>query len=404
MASIFVSYRRKDTTYFVRGLCGRLAVLRPHHDVFVDVDRIQAGRSFPEQLDRALAQCQVVLVVIGERWPLEPLQQTGDWVRQEVELALARGKRVIPVLVDDARMPVADQLPETVRPLVHRQAVRVRYDRYDDDLDALVATVRRVLAEEAALAGATPASEPAPQAGGGGQGPLGTEVSVPPGEFVSENWDTPQRIEGFRMMATPVTEAHWQQVMGESRGKWGADCPVTQVNWGEAVAFCNALSERAGLEPAYAFDDLAGGRVRWKLAAPGYRLPTEREWEYACRAGTTTGFSWGDDEALAGSHTWFEDNSGGSAQPVAAWSSDPWGLFDMHGNVWEWCWTPYKMRALITEPVILMTQSGPFRVCRGGSFVDGPRLLRSAYRHRFVPTLQPGHLGFRCVSGSRRHP
>ena len=113
------------------------------------------------------------------------------------------------------------------------------------------------------------------------------------------------------------------------------DTPVTQITWNDACAYCAWLSEQEQRRPWYRPD----GKGGWLIAAhaDGYRLPTEAEWEYACRAGTTTQYSFGDDKSQLEPYGWFYKNAGGKAQPVALEAPNPFGLFDMHGNAQEWC-------------------------------------------------------------------
>jgi formylglycine-generating enzyme required for sulfatase activity len=145
------------------------------------------------------------------------------------------------------------------------------------------------------------------------------------------------------------------------------------------------------------------GRWRWDRTADGYRLPTEAEWEYACRAGTETPWFWGGSEADAGQFAWFSGNSGGTVRPVMAKEPNPWGLFDMAGNVWEWCWDRYGDYAAEEQQDPEGPPLGWWRVLRGGSFVDVPRDLRSADRSGGEPGGRDDHIGFRCVRGSGRH-
>jgi len=136
----------------------------------------------------------------------------------------------------------------------------------------------------------------------------------------------------FEMFAKPVTQALYESVTGSNPSDFkGEQRPVENVSWFDAVAFCNALSKAEGLPPAY---EISGTNVTW--AGPqtqGWRLPTEAEWEYACRAGTT-GSRYGNLDDIA----WYDKNSGSQTRPVGEKTPNAWGLYDMPGNVWEWVW------------------------------------------------------------------
>jgi len=211
-------------------------------------------------------------------------------------------------------------------------------------------------------------------------------------------------ISAFLCMKTPVTRRLYADVMGTDPG-WpeddAADRPANIVSWFDAVDFCNRLSEREGFIPCY---ERAEDEVTWHREANGYRLPTEAEWEYACRAGTNTRWSFGDDEQRLSDHAWFRDNSEGQPRPVGRKQPNPWGLRDMHGNVWEWCWDRYGAY----EPAFAQDPAGPpkgrGRVVRGGSFDFPARDLRSAFRNWVRPVLQYWYIGFRCVRVPRRQP
>ncbi|HCZ17400.1 MAG TPA: formylglycine-generating enzyme family protein [Candidatus Accumulibacter sp.] len=220
----------------------------------------------------------------------------------------------------------------------------------------------------------------------------------------------------FLMAVTPVTAELYREVMGQA--STGDDPPVarlpaTGVSWLDAVEFCNRLSVRAGYRPCYSRGLLGGWRCDWR--ADGYRLPTEAEWEYACRAGSTSRFCFGDDPAVLDAYAWYEGNAKGAAQPVATRRANAWGLYDMHGNVWEWCWDWYGSYS--SRPA--RSPRGPIRwkfwagtrVLRGGSFVNQPAslfvyppaLLRSADRFDGAPEYGHGHFGFRCVRVPPQH-
>ena len=208
----------------------------------------------------------------------------------------------------------------------------------------------------------------------------------------------------FRMSRTTVTRAQYREVMGldEAPGPGSDDGPVTEVDWLEAVGFCNRLSEREDLPPCYRID---GKEVSWIEDAGGYRLPTEAEWEYSARAGTTTAWSFGGDESALGDFAWYGGNSGNRTHQVATLKPNPWGLFDMHGNVWEWCWDGYAEYPAehVTDPRGPASRSAP-RVLRGGSAWVEPGVLRSAYRPWFDPEFRDEAFGFRCVRRPRRQP
>jgi formylglycine-generating enzyme required for sulfatase activity len=205
-------------------------------------------------------------------------------------------------------------------------------------------------------------------------------------------------VSGFRIAVTPVTTAVYQEVMqGEAPRESAARLPAVDVSWNNVIAFCNRLSEREGYQSCYRrrFE-------RWvcNWRADGYRLPTEAEWEYACRAGTTTRYSFGQDPARLDAYAWFADNASGRPQPVASKRPNPWRLYDMHGNVWEWCWDWYKYYSLkqIRDWDALQDFILPkYRVRRGGSFGNSPEFLRSAVRVRVHPEDRDRFSGFRCV-------
>lgn len=136
-------------------------------------------------------------------------------------------------------------------------------------------------------------------------------------------------VDSFWLASRQVTQEDYEVLMG-SNPSWinGRELPVEQVTWLEAVRYCNALSEREGFTPAYT---VSGNDVSWDREAGGYRLPTEAEWEYACRAGTTTAYSTGGGITKARAN--YETRA--TARP-GSFAPNPWGLYDTHGNVWEW--------------------------------------------------------------------
>jgi formylglycine-generating enzyme required for sulfatase activity len=180
---------------------------------------------------------------------------------------------------------------------------------------------------------------------------------------------------------------------------------VQQVNWYDAVLFCNWLSRKEGLTPCYERTgkkeklarDLEGDIWRLIAGATGYRLPTEAEWEYACRAGTRTEFASGRDEDLLRRYAVFQASRTGSCGSKLP---NGWGLFDMHGNVWEWCWDgkgSYDAKSPAIDPT--GAPGAPDRVIRGGSWVSSADGVRSSYRNGITPGSRGFDLGFRVARG-----
>ena len=219
----------------------------------------------------------------------------------------------------------------------------------------------------------------------------------------------------FLMQSTPVTQAELNKILGFNSSQFdGADRPAEIVSWYEAIAFCNALSERHDLEPAYLMKDAVGkpgedgfrATVEWKgLSCPGYRLPTEAEWEYACRAGTTSSTYNGNlNEAGLGEHlpnsvldpiAWFAGNSRGKTHRVKSKRSNPWGLYDMLGNVYEWVWDVHAEYPTIPVENPLGAGEGTLRVIRGGCWSRIARRCRAANRLWKDPGTRSNEIGFR---------
>jgi len=183
----------------------------------------------------------------------------------------------------------------------------------------------------------------------------------------------------FWLGQTEVTQAEWQAVMGTNPSAFKGDLnrPVETVSWDDAQEFCRRLSQKTGMT---------------------FRLPTETEWEYACRAGTTTAYSFGSDPARLVDYAWFDDNAGRSTHPVATKKPNAWGLHDMHGNVWEWCadWYGDYPSGAVTDPQ--GPRSGSDRVLRGGSWDNHSSFCRASVRDDVTPgDVNYGYFGFRVA-------
>jgi len=196
---------------------------------------------------------------------------------------------------------------------------------------------------------------------------------IPVGEFMmgspesdDDAWQNPRHkvriTKPFYLGVYEVTQAEYEEVTGENPSTFnGAGNPVEQVSWNDATEFCKKLSAKE---------------------ENTYRLPTEAEWEYACRAGTTTRFSFGDDPASLGEYAWHKDNSGGKTHPVGEKKPNTLGLFDVHGNVAEWC----------------VDSWGANRVRRGGCWGSTAKYCESSKRRRSIPEGRYDFQGFRVVA------
>jgi formylglycine-generating enzyme required for sulfatase activity len=245
--------------------------------------------------------------------------------------------------------------------------------------------------------------------------PAGTfTIGSPVGELgrsLDEAQQTVTLTRSVYVSIREVTQSAWQAVMGWSDPHFpGANHPVEQVTWYDAVWYCNERSTVDELTPAYTItspiyhlDHLVGATVSWDEAADGYRLLTEAEWEYACRAATSTAFCNGGitniacdplDPKLA-AVGWYCGNALATTHDVGGKTANAWGLQDMHGNVWEWCWDWYGdyPEDAATDPT--GPASGSERVLRGGNWDDEAQGCRSADRGKGVPTLESEEIGFR---------
>lgn len=471
MPKIFISYRREDSEYPALHIYDKLVEHFGKESVVFDVDTIPFGIDFRDYLSREVSKCDILLVVIGDRWIdiLEQrLKEPNDFVRIEIQVALERDIPVVPVLVKNASVPSAADLPPEISELAYKQAAEVRAGSdYKYHLKRLInglenSIAGRPSAEDSGRVGEKGA-EPSPPKSAEKMEKHNAEhpssepaVEEPPARdetpteidkshigrktpalvfavaallvclaaviwFYLSSWEdhlaeiitnsigmkfalipagsftmgSPESEAGrssnetqhfvtitrpFYMQTTEVTQGQWKKLMGDNPSHFkdcGDDCPVEKVLWEDAQNFIEKLNAKEGVTH--------------------YRLPTEAEWEYAVRAGTTTAFSFGDDLWDTNAFAWYIGNSEDQTHPVGAFKPNPWGLYDMHGNVSEWVedWHADYPAGSVVDPK--GPQSGSHRVIRSGSWANRASTLRSA-RRRGLRLDEYGELvGFRLA-------
>jgi formylglycine-generating enzyme required for sulfatase activity len=259
----------------------------------------------------------------------------------------------------------------------------------------------------------------------------GTFLMGSPTDFVYQGKDIEQPVHSVTLSAfyidiTEMTQKDYKSLMGLNPSYFTGDSlrPVESVTWFDAVLYCNARSLRDNLDTVYSYTAVSGTpgngcdsleNLEIDMSKNGYRLPTEAEWEYACRAGTTTDYYWGRNYPLATvddtlttnsyavwSEIWSADSS---THRVGGKKPNAWGLYDMAGNVWEWCNDWYDINNYPSTPQTDPTGSsiGSARILRGGSFDHNSFFLRSAYRNEYygAPANRNASVGFRTVLPSR---
>ncbi|HDR4892092.1 formylglycine-generating enzyme family protein [Bacillus cereus] len=210
-------------------------------------------------------------------------------------------------------------------------------------------------------------------------------VNIPAGEVVlrddriKKEWLV--QIQPFLLAKYAVTTELYDAITNSTLNNFVKNHkPVVNISWNDAITFCNVLSKKAGLKEYYSISD-GGQIVRCKLDSNGYRLLSEAEWQYACKAGTT-GYTYGKLHDIA----WYNENSNGHIHDVGQKEPNAWGLYDMLGNVWEWCYDLYDEKVY-----------GSYRIFRGGSWAEVARGCGATCRRRSHPTFHIEDLGFRLA-------
>lgn len=467
---IFISYRRGEDAGFAGRLFDRLLPTFRGQRLFMDVDSIPLGQDFVSVLEARVAECDVMLVLIGRGWlaTTNRLENPDDFVRVEIASGLAQVKPVIPVLLDDVAMPRRDQLPEELQPLVRRQGVRLSHENFKTDSQKLIKALKQaskdaakarrvetvvgtaqktaelVLASHCSSASVRPPGAASSAVTAALQQALAHAakarrlegllekalkpvesmplelsrypdfavfrdidaswcpevVALPGGAFLMGSPETEEERDhnegpqhevtiGYRFAIGryPVTFEEYDRFCARTgREKpddsgWGRQRrPVINVSWEDARAYAEWLREETG-----------------QL----YRLPSEAEWEYACRAGATTRYAFGD--KITPKDANYSKSGHGGTLEVGSSRPNPWGLHDMHGNIWEWVedvWHNSYADAPTDGSARAETKgkSSPRdRVYRGGSWSGNSRYLRSAYRVGNQPDIRLTYLGFRVA-------
>ncbi|MRD35623.1 SUMF1/EgtB/PvdO family nonheme iron enzyme [Bacillus thuringiensis] len=210
-------------------------------------------------------------------------------------------------------------------------------------------------------------------------------VNIPAGEVVlrddriKKEWLV--QIQPFLLAKYAVTMELYDAITNSTLNNFDKNHkPVVNISWNDTIAFCNVLSKKAGLKEYYSISD-GGQIVKCNLDSNGYRLPSEAEWQYACKA-STNGYTYGKLHDIA----WYNENSNGEIHDVGQKEPNAWGLYDMLGNVWEWCYDLYDE-----------TVYGSYRIFRGGSWAEAARGCGATCRRRSHPTFHIDDLGFRLA-------
>ena len=440
--SIFISYRRSDSQPLADRIYDRLVHRFGRDHVFKDVDSIKPGENFAVRLDEAITSCKVALIVIGPTWVevknpdgTRRLDDPKDYVRREVEAALRRrGVQVIPVLVDGASVPSSSQLPSTLQKLPQNNVSLVGHDpRFHSDLDRLIGGLESQLGlphVNLRTSGGQGSNKDSAPLDASFSEDLGSGITLemihipggifrmgsPKDEEGRDGRESPQHrviVPAFFMGMYPVTQLQWHSVSlyrkmpssvrtflkstflggvaesvemhldsDPSYGK-GDNRPVERVSWDDAIEFCARLSKRTGKD---------------------YRLPSEAEWEYACRAGTITPYHF--DEEISEGLANYGNHCKGTIE-VGKFGANAFGLHDMHGNVYEWCldhWHDNYEGAPTDGSAWVTGGDSSRRVIRGGSWDSDPRACRSAYRDWSGPAVRNLRIGFRVCCSPPRTP
>lgn len=390
MADIFLSYSTRDTER-VRPLVEALE--RMGWTVWWD-RKVPPGKTWRRMIEEALDASKCVLVI----WSANSIE--SRWVIEEADEGHRRGV-FFPVLIDDVSPPLGFRSIQAVR------LIQWSNDHSDakiitliESLQSLIGIPKTVESNEFVLEAdikSTPILEKSYQQrqkdyaetlSGGVKLEM---VAIPGGSFMmgSKTFESSQPIhkvmlQPFFISKYQITQRQWEVVMGDNPSRFRGDTlPVEKVSWGESMRFCEKISEVTGKD---------------------YRLPTEAEWEYASRAGSTGDYCFGNDHKTLREYAWYEENSDGKTQPVGLKKPNSFELYDVHGNVWEWCedvWHYDYEEAPYDGSAWIEGGDQDRRVVRGGSWNHNRVSASAVARSRSNPFNRNFVIGFRVVSAVR---
>ncbi len=415
MSDIFISYKREEQPE-ARKLADALE--KKGWSVWWD-PKLRAGEHFDDAIERALNDAKCVIVMWSK------LSVESRYVRDEAAYALKRNK-LVPIAIEEVDLPFRfegvqtgqlldwdgsdsflgfQKLVEDIASIIGETPILVKERKLKKRQAKREAKKKRKLKETGEEQIPKEVLEHKADTGTF-KNSIGMEfVLIPTGSFMMgshvsteeaakkygapETWfqrEHPQHkvtiSQSFYLQSTTVTQSQWKMVLGNnpSGQEYGDDCPVENVSWNDVQDFIKKLNEMEG--------------------ADNYRLPTEAEWEYACRSGTTTDFSFGEDASKLAEYAWYSANSEHRTHPVGKKKPNAWNLYDMHGNIYEWVeddWHETYDGAPADGSAWVVKKRSAWRVMRGGSWFNDAQNCRSTDRVEVPPDLRDFSLGFRLV-------
>lgn len=399
MAGIFISYRHDGSAkYAVPAIREQLSLHFGTDLVFRDIDTMEPGVDFVEEIEQAVSSCEVLIAIIGREWLTvtdkqgkRRFENPDDWVRLELETALNRKIRVVPALVDGALMPLAEEFPESLKNFARRQAIEIGHKRFADDVKRLVLTLEKIVPRHSSAGSITKAQESSTAPTQSVEMPEGM-VLIPKGPFLyGEDSDREDIPYDYYIGIYPVTNEQYKEFSladgYDTKTYWSEE----GWKWKEEGVIKNRLeywNESKVSKPDHPVVGVSYFEAEAFAIWAGKRLPTEQEWEKAARGTDGREYPWGDEFDKTKCNS--DSSKIGSKTPVTTYSNgvSPFGCYDMAGNVWEWC-------------ASLCDQDKSRRVIRGGSCFSRPENLRSSYRNWILAHDRDYSIGFRLVQDIR---